>query len=297
VALTIVQPAAAGTAGDFFEPVTSPEPAGTFTRSVAASDLNSDGKPDLAVANGVSDDVTILLGDGTGNFTAAGTSPEAVGTGPASVAAADFNSDGKPDLAVANQSSANVTILLGDGTGNFTAAGTSPEAVGTNPVSVAASDFNSDGQPDLAVASDGSTNVSILLGDGTGNFTAAATSPEAAGTNPISVVASDLNSDGKRDLAVANGGSNNVSILLGDGTGNFTAAGTSPEAAGTTPFSVAASDLNSDGRPDLAVANIGSDDVTILLGDGTGNFTAAKTSPEASTYNHHTDHDTDYYTD
>src|SRR5215471_4179587 len=108
-------------------------------------------------------------------------------------------------------------------------------AVGNTPVSVVVGDFNGDGKQDLAVANEGSNNVSILLGTGTGSF-ATATS-FAAGSGPQWVAVGDFNGDGKQDLAVANFNDNNVSILLGTGTGSF---GTATNiAAGTNPQSVA----------------------------------------------------------
>ncbi len=94
-----------------------------------------------------------------------------------------------------------------------------------------------------------------------------------AGTNPISVAVDDLNGDGRDDLAVANWGSNTVSIRLGTGTGSFGTAANFP--VGTNPSSVSAGDLNGDDTPDLAVANFGSNNVPILLGDGAGSFAAA----------------------
>ncbi|HZM85719.1 MAG TPA: FG-GAP-like repeat-containing protein [Blastocatellia bacterium] len=267
--------------GNFNQPATSPEGAGTAV-SVAAGDFNLDGKPDLATANFGSNNVTILLGDGTGNFTPAATSPEGAGSDAAWVAVGDFNLDRRPDLAVANFSSSNVTILLGDGTGNFTQPATSPEASGSGPAFVAVGDFNLDGRPDLATANATSDNVTILLGDGTGNFNQAATSPEAVGDIPQSVAVGDFNLDGKPDLATGNSDSNNVTILMGDGTGNFNPAATSPEPVGSFPSAVAAGDFNLDGKPDLAVANYVSNNVTILIGDGMGNFTPAATSPEGA---------------
>lgn len=90
--------------GDFAQPVTSPEKAGDHPGSVAVADFNRDTRPDLAVANRLSSDVTILLGDGTGNFTSAATGPERAGDGPTAVAVGDFNGDTRPDLAVANYS-------------------------------------------------------------------------------------------------------------------------------------------------------------------------------------------------
>ena len=93
------------------------------------------------------------------------------------------------------------------------------------------------------------------------------------GDGPLSVAVGDFNGDGKQDLAVANIASDDVSILLGDGAGNFSAP--TNFTVGDSPDSVAVGDFNGDGKQDLAVANIASDDVSILLGDGTGNFSAA----------------------
>ena len=122
-------------------PVGSPE-------SAAVGDFNGDGKLDLALANYYGQTVSILLGDGKGNFTLASSPP--AGIYADSVAVGDFNGDGKLDLAVANQCAAGtcglpstVSILLGDGTGNFTPA-PSP-AVGYQPMSVAMGDLNGDG--------------------------------------------------------------------------------------------------------------------------------------------------------
>ena len=133
----------------------------------------------------------------------------AAGTQPFSVAVGDFNGDNKPDLAVANAGSNNVSVLLGNGLGGFGAA--TNFAAGTNPQSVGVGDFNGDNKPDLAVANAGSNNVSVLLGNGMGGFGAATNF--AAGTGPISVAVGDFNGDNKPDLAVANPNSNNVSVL------------------------------------------------------------------------------------
>ncbi len=244
--------------------------AGDFPISVAVGDFNGDGKQDLAVANEFSDNVSILLGDGAGNFSA----PANFGAGdnPFSVAVGDFNGDGKQDLAVANQESNNVSILLGDGDGTFSAP--TNFGAGSAPYSVAVGDFNGDGKQDLAVADGGSDAVSILLGDGTGNFSGPTNF--SAGYNPDSVAVGDFNGDGKQDLAVANpcngscDSSGSVSILLGDGAGNFSAPTSFIVSIGAG--SVAVGDFNGDGNQDLAVANFNSSNVSILLGDGAGNF-------------------------
>src|SRR6266436_6398742 len=134
--------------------------------SVAVGDFNGDGVPDLVVADRVSNNVSVLLGNGDGTFQ----TPVAFATGtrPQSVAVGDFNGDGKLDLVVANEGSNNVSVLLGNGDGAFQAAQNFP--AGTNPQSVAVGDFNGDGKLDLAVANEGSGDVSVLLGNGDGTL-------------------------------------------------------------------------------------------------------------------------------
>jgi hypothetical protein len=271
--------------GDFAPAPTSPEVVGTDpmddVRTALVGDFDENGIPDLAVAIALTDQIHVLLGDGTGNFTEkATTSPENVGDAPTTGAVGDFDKDGHQDLVVANTGSADpspdsVTILLGDGTGNFTEkATTSPEVVGDQPRSVAVGDFNRDGTQDLAVSNGGSDNVTILIGDGTGNFTPAASSPEAAGDVAIQVEVGDYNRDGKQDLAVADLLSFDVTILLGDGAGDFTAAGTSPEMVITRPWTITTGDFDRNGIEDLAVVYQNTTTLTLLNGDGTGNFTS-----------------------
>jgi hypothetical protein len=142
---------------------------------------------------------------------------------------------------------------------------------GSGPFSVAVGDFNGDGKADLAMANSGSSNVSVLLGNGNGTFQAAVN--YNAGTGPVSVAVGDFNGDGKADLAAANQFSNTVSVLLGNGDGTFQAAVNYN--AGTAPDSVAVGDFNGDGKADLAVANYDSNNVSVLLGNGDGTFQAA----------------------
>src|SRR5438552_8737171 len=152
----------------------SPAPAmdlavGASPYSVAMGDFNGDGHLDLAVANGGSNDVSVLLGNGDGTFTPARNFDAGLGGGPLWVAAGDFKLYRKLDLVVANSSSDSVGVLLGNGDGTFQPAVTLP-AGGTAPQCVAVGDFNGDGKPDLAVASYYSNTVTVLLGDGDGTF-------------------------------------------------------------------------------------------------------------------------------
>jgi len=178
------------------------------------------------------------------------------------VAIGDLNGDGKPDLAVANESGGSVSVLLGNGDGTFGAK--SDYGAGSLPSSVAIGDLNGDGKPDLAVANESDGTVSVLLGNGNGTF--GAKSDYATGRNPYSVAIGDLNGDGKPDLAVANFLPNTVSVLLGNGDGTFGAK--SGYGTGNGPFSVAIGDLNGDGKPDLAVANYISNTVSVLVNAG-----------------------------
>ncbi|MES2139724.1 MAG: T9SS type A sorting domain-containing protein [Bacteroidota bacterium] len=193
----------------------------------------------------------------------------AVGGNPKSVISADFNNDGKVDLASVNSNDNNLSVLLGDGIGGFGAA--TNFVVGNTPYSITSGDFNTDGKADLAVVNSISNDVSILLGDGLGSFSTATTF--AVGSSPYSIISSDFNGDSKADLAIANNGSNNISILLGDGTGGFGAA-TDFTIVGS-PFSVISADFNGDGKADLATANYFSNNVSILLGNGLGSFGSA----------------------
>ena len=204
-----------------------------------------------------------------------------VGDGPASVAVGDFNGDGNPDLAVANQLADTVSLLLGSAGGGFTRQ-TPDLPVGGFPASVAAGDFNGDQDPDLAVANGFSGTVSVLLG---GNGASFARQPDVnIGGTPWSVAVGDFNGDHDPDLAVVNNQffSGTVSVLLGGSGGSFTRQ-TPDLAVGDGPTSVGVGDFNGDNDPDLAVANQNDGTVSVLLGTPGGGGFSGPTS--AGNYN------------
>jgi len=277
----LVLMAAANANAQFTATPGSPIAAGSAPHSMAVADLKGDGKLGFVTANSAADNVTVMLGNGSGGFFQAVGSPFGVGNNPQSVAVGDFNGDGKPDIVTANFAGNNLTVLLGNGSGGFAAAPGSPFAVGVSPIFVAVGDFNGDGQVDIVTANSGDNTVTLLMGDGSGGFTAATGGPFAVGTNPVSIAVGDFNRDGKLDIVIANAGDNTVTELLGDGASGFASATGSPFAVGANPSSIAAGDFNNDGKLDIVTANFGDNTVTELLGDGSGGFAPALGSPFA----------------
>jgi hypothetical protein len=255
--------ASATTPGTFDPQV--PYTVGTGPMAVVVADFNGDGRLDLAVANAGSSTVSVLLGNGNGTFQTA--VPYTVGASPAGIAVGDFNKDGKLDLVVANSGGTTVSVLLGNGNGTF-----QPKAdysVGTAPAAVAVGDFNGDSWLDLAVANSGSGSVTVLPANplAPGTFSTASRADYGVGASPNSIVAADLNRDGHLDLATANSGTGTVSVLLG----NTTTPGVFQPAlsfgAGAQPRGLVTADFNEDGALDLAVANGGTNNVSVLLGN------------------------------
>lgn len=237
---------------------------------VTGGDFNGDGHIDLAVANLGSNNVSILLNNAGTGFLA----PTNVSSGyePRALVSGDFNSDGRADLATANlgDGMGTLSLLLGDGSGGFAApislsvsaysSSLTAAAFGSSPVSLAAADFNKDGNLDLAIA-DSAGDTLVRLGNGNGTFQAP-TALNAPGQ--FSILAEDLNGDGAPDV-ITNG-----FVLLNDGTGNFPTA--TNFATDFQPTLVRTGDLNGDGILDLVTANESSNSVMVFSGRGDGSF-------------------------
>jgi FG-GAP-like repeat len=258
---------------------------GKGAASVEIANFNNDGKPDIAVANTEDSSVTILINQGNRNFKQPAGSPFYAGHFPNDINIADFNKDGNLDIAFANHEKKYFSVLLGNGKGQFQSAPHSPFAVQVKPHThgIISADFNNDGILDIATDSWGVDSIVILNGDGKGNFSDPVY--HATGKHPYQRLrTADFNKDGNADIVTTNLDANSVTILLGDGKGNFSM---HLFEAGNTPFGLAVGDLNGDGNADLAVLNAptisggkpGKDGLSILLGDGKGNFSMMDGSP------------------
>jgi hypothetical protein len=252
--------------------------AGSTPQSVATADLNGDGLQDLIVSNYVDNGtVSVLLNTTTPGATApsfATAQPFVAGAFPTYAAVADVNGDGVPDLVVTNQNDNTVSVLINTtGPGAVVASFATQQSfpVGASPSFVSVADINADGKPDLLVANliDGTVSVlinSTVPGALTPGFTAQQTF--AAGAFSYTVTAVDVDGDGKPDLMVSNYLDNSVTVLRnttlpGAATASFAAPQTS--GTGADPASIAAADLNGDGKPDLLVANSQGGSVSVLL--------------------------------
>jgi hypothetical protein len=183
------------------------------------------------------------------------------------VIVADFNGDGKLDVAAANYDSGTVSVLLGKGDGTFRKARSFP--AGGHPRWLALADFNRDGKLDLVVANRFQVGtLSVLLGKGDGSFASPVSYP--VGSFPAAVAAGDFNGDGKVDLAVGNFGTSDVNVLLGNGDGTFRQAVNYPAGPGAL-LALAAADINGDGKLDL-LTTAHNNDLHVLLGNGDGTF-------------------------
>ena len=233
---------------------------------VAAGDFNDDGKLDLAVVNNGDSTVSILLGSGDGTFSSGAT--VAVAGSPIAIASGDFNGDGKIDLIVLNNplspEAPTVTVLLSKGNGSFTPVLT---GVGLQPNALVVGDFDNDGKLDACVLFGGNA-IDFLRGQGDGTFQVV--DPPFQTFNATTLVAADLNHDGKLDLVAAGGF--DAAVLLGVGDGNFQ---WGPYLGSVLGLVLLSADINGDGVPDLVFGDLSNNEVWVLLGSGDGTFGTA----------------------
>jgi len=221
---------------------------------IAAADVNGDGEMDLITGNTSS--LFVLTNTGSGNFVLA-SSP---GVGSRSVTAADVNGDGQVDLIEANQQS--LMILTNGGNGIFSLCSTSALS-SLWPGQITTADVNGDGKLSVVVpdySSSEGTTLEVLTNNGAGIFSSNAT--YTVGQGPTSVIAADINGDGKVDLITANL-FGTLTVLTNNGSGGFGFAATL--LTGLYPNAIVAADVNGDGRLDLVTASSGINALSVLI--------------------------------
>jgi hypothetical protein len=230
--------------------------------ALAAADVSGDGKLDLVLA---ADLIGIYLGNGDGTFSNTPIYYQPLSSGNAGIAIADFNSDGKPDIAADDE------ILLGNGNGKFQGP---PTTLLPGCGVFAVGKFVKNGAPGVAMA-DG-TSVCILTNDGTGLLSLAHTyNLPQGGLGGLAIATADVNGDSNLDLIVtgvdptsANWGYN---VLLGNGDGSFQPPVWHQENVGGQVGTIVIADFNNDHKLDLAV-QAGTQTFALLLGNGDGTF-------------------------
>lgn len=258
--------------------------AGSHPVMPTVGDANKDGNLDIFVANTDSGNVSVYLGDGKGAFSPAKGSPFSAGQEPTDITTGDFNGDGNLDLAIANHGVKFLTVLLGNGKGQFSFAPGSPFSVESrpHPHGLAVADFNGDTRSDIAIDSWGENKVLLMFGKGDGTFQTG-TKFEVGKMPYQRLRAADVNEDGNADIVTSNFEGPSMTVLMSDGRGDFARKDFSVP---PDPFGIAIADLNGDRHLDIAIAHYSGHAVdrskngmSVLFGDGKGNFALAQGSP------------------
>ena len=261
----------------FSTPTTFSTGSGSSPWSVVAADIDGDNKLDIVVANLDMDNVGVLLNTGSGTFSAQRTYSTGSGSSPWSVVAADVDGDSKLDIVVANLGMGNVGVLLNTGSGTFSAQRTYSTGAGSFPHCVVTADANGDNKLDIFVANSGAGNVGIFLNMGNGTFSTQLTRSTGYGSSPWSVVVVDVDGDNKPDIIVTNHGTNSVGVHLNTGNGSFFTPLIYSTGSVSLPWSIVAADVNDDNKPDIIVANAGTDNIGVFLNNGYGMFSGQTT--------------------
>ncbi|GAB5496354.1 MAG: hypothetical protein Phyf2KO_14340 [Phycisphaerales bacterium] len=273
-----------------FEALGVPIPVGPMAGAPVLVDLDLDGDLDVAVVCGPccgrdpdpeSGHVRILLNDGSGNLSYAG-QPIKIGETSLGAAVGDINSDGIPDLACYQHSSYDLAFLIGKGDGSFEPPiyAAVKEAGSPHVHSVVLADVNNDGHLDALATLVDDHALAVLLGNGKGSFTPAPHQPYFAHQHPYAnLQITDLTGDGNPDACLTDMRGKAITVLAGMGNGTFltsrgfTLEGHTPVEAIDRPMALDLGDLDNDGDLDAVAAEDESRNMTVLMNDGTGEFT------------------------
>ncbi|MCX6598770.1 MAG: FG-GAP-like repeat-containing protein [Acidobacteria bacterium] len=275
-------------AGSFSSLATLDLPTDANPLGLAVADFNGDGNADIAVVDhSVTERLYVFLSPGDGTFASVPPLFLLNSSDPWVPVAADFDNDGRIDLAIPNRATGidSISIYRGVGDGTFLAAVNYSTGSGSRPAMAAVGDFDQNGQPDIVTANAGGGSVSVLLNNGGGTF--GAPSVFSTGTGAAGVAVEDFNGDGLVDIASVNFTAGNVTILINDLSNrgqNFTNQTRYSFPAGSSAGYLVTGDFNRDGRPDMALTlSNTSGTVSIGLGTGPGITSLSRTSAVAGT--------------
>ncbi|CAF2734521.1 unnamed protein product [Rotaria sp. Silwood2] len=250
---------------------------GTRPCWVTVGDFDNNKQLDIATALWNDNSIGILLGYGNGSFSPVVRYPTGYGSNPRGISVGDFNNDNRLDIVIPSAGSDNIIVLFGLGDGSFLLGSALSTGIESSPSATAIGDFNNDTQLDVAVANYVSNNIEIFLGYGSEPFGAGREYTTGDGSRPHSVAVDDFNNDGRLDIVIANYGTDNIGIMLGDNNEDFVTMRTYSTGTGSAPYSVAIGDFNNDHQPDIVVTNSEIDNIAILFGYGNGTFASGVT--------------------
>lgn len=254
--------------GDFYQPAGSPFKAGNKPADIALADFDNDGNVDAAIPNHETNEISLLFGDGTGNFRKSYESSLHLNFNPHahSAAAGDLNKDNKIDLVVTSFLGAELFILSGNGKGGFSKNITGIKVPHYPYRNVVITDIDNDSNPDIITPANNSNSITVLKGNGQSTFFPAEGSPYRIGNNPFFVAVDDFNKDGYPDIIATNFDTGTVTVLPGNRDTGFGISQTKTFKSGLKPVFIATGDLNKDGISDAVCANYESNDITIMFG-------------------------------
>lgn len=244
---------------------------------IVIHDVNNDTILDILFTdNQRASRIGIFYGFGDGNFTLPKTYFTDLETAPAMMATGDFNNDSKVDIVVSYFNRGSIGVFIQSGSELFATAALFSTGNQSRPTSVALGDFNSDNYLDIVVTNSFNDSIGVLLGYGNGEFAPQLTYSTGANSRPNAITVDYFNNDHYLDIAVVNTVSSSITIFLGHENGSFTELVSYSTDISSAPVAINARDLNRDNHSDLVVANQGSNEILIFLGQGNGTFVEVK---------------------
>jgi hypothetical protein len=269
-------------------------PAGQGPTGIASADFDGDGRPDVVVADGDSTNIEVFLNKSTPgvfSFTQQYYFGLPNSDVPGAVAVGDMDGDGKPDIIVSTVLSPRIYVFLNTSTtGAISFANPVQFAQGSYCLGLTVGDCNGDGKPEIVEVNIADNTVSVYANNSTvGNLAFAARMNLTPGSSdvPYAVVVSDIDGDGMADIATADAGSNSISVFHNTGSpgGALSFAAYADFSVGGTPESIAAGDIDGDGKPDIVTGNFGDNTISLLhntSSSGNVSFAASVALPAGS---------------